>query len=45
MAQAMVNMLTAQNEGLSDLDARPVPNNSPTTFRAWCEKVLKPAVL
>lgn len=44
MAQAMVNMLTAQNEGLSNMNSRPTPNNSPTTFHQWCETVLKPAV-
>ncbi len=44
MVQAMVNMLTAQNEGLGNMNSRPTPNNSHTTFAQWCETVLKPAV-
>ena len=44
MAQAMVDMLTAKNEGMDQMVARPVPNNAPTGFRCWCEDVLKPAV-
>jgi uncharacterized protein YbjT (DUF2867 family) len=45
MAQAMVNMLTAKNEGMDHRVARPVPYAAPTGFRQWCEDVLKPAVL
>jgi uncharacterized protein YbjT (DUF2867 family) len=44
MTQAMVNMLTAKNEGLDHMTARPASNPAPTGFRAWCETVLKPAV-
>lgn len=44
MAQAMVDMLTAKNEGLDDLIAGPTPGATPTTFRAWCEAVLQPAI-
>jgi uncharacterized protein YbjT (DUF2867 family) len=45
MAQAMVNMLTAKNEGMDHIVARPRPSDAPTDFRQWCEAVMKPAVL
>jgi uncharacterized protein YbjT (DUF2867 family) len=45
MAQAMVDMLTAKNEGMDHMVARRLPSDAPTGFRAWCEAVLKPAVL
>ncbi len=45
MAQAMVNMLTAKNEGMDKLDAPARASDTPTDFRHWCEQVLKPAVL
>jgi len=47
MAQAMVDMATAKNEGLDHLLKRTPADrlNTPTTFRAWSEDVLKPAVL
>jgi uncharacterized protein YbjT (DUF2867 family) len=44
MAQAMVNMLTAKNEGMDHAVARPIPPNAPTGFRQWCAEVLKPAL-
>ncbi len=45
MAQAMTDMAWAKNEGL-DIAAQRTPENStPTSFRLWCEEVLKPAVL
>lgn len=44
MAQAMVNMLTAKNEGMDHMVARPVPPNASTGFRQWCAEVLKPAI-
>jgi uncharacterized protein YbjT (DUF2867 family) len=44
MAQAMVEMFVAKNEGMDHLTARPAPNPAPTDFRQWCETVLKPAV-
>jgi uncharacterized protein YbjT (DUF2867 family) len=45
MAQAMVDMLLAKNEGLDNAEPRTAQSTSPTTFRQWCEEVLKPAVL
>jgi uncharacterized protein YbjT (DUF2867 family) len=44
MAQAMANMSIAKNEGLDHMVARTDPSLNPTTFRQWCEMVLKPAV-
>jgi uncharacterized protein YbjT (DUF2867 family) len=45
MAQAMVDMLTAKTEGMDHMVPRRLPSDAPTGFRAWCETVLKPAVL
>jgi len=44
MAQAMVNMAAAKNEGLDQLIARTPENSTPTSFRTWCEAVLRPVV-
>jgi uncharacterized protein YbjT (DUF2867 family) len=44
MAQSMVNMMIAANEGIYRCGSRSNAANSPTTFRYWCEAVLKPAV-
>jgi uncharacterized protein YbjT (DUF2867 family) len=45
MAQGMTDMAWAKNQGL-DLSVRRTPGNStPTSFRQWCEEVLKPAVV
>jgi uncharacterized protein YbjT (DUF2867 family) len=45
MAQAMVDMMTAKNEGLDNAEPRTAANSTPTSFRQWCEDTLKPAVL
>jgi uncharacterized protein YbjT (DUF2867 family) len=45
MAQGMVDMLLAKNEGLDNLEPRTRESASPTTFRSWCEEVFKPALL
>lgn len=45
MAQAMVDMLVAKNEGLDDAEPRTPESTTPTSFRQWCEDVLKSAVL
>lgn len=42
-AQGMVDMAAAQNEGI--YDAEPRTAQAATSFRLWCEEVLKPAVL
>lgn len=41
----MVEMMAAKNAGLDDGAARTPGSATPTTFRQWCEDVLKPAVL
>ncbi|MEV6849519.1 NAD(P)H-binding protein [Actinoplanes sp. NPDC051411] len=43
-AQAMADMARAKDEGLDAGVARTAETAGPTTFRAWCEEVLKPAV-
>lgn len=44
MAQAMVDMFEAKNEGMDNAVPRTPEATTPTTFRQWCEEVLKPAV-
>ena len=43
-AQGILDMVAAQNDGIYDAEAH-VAERSPTSFRRWCEGVLKPAVL
>jgi uncharacterized protein YbjT (DUF2867 family) len=45
MAQGLVDMMAAKNEGLDNAEPRTPQSTSPTSFRQWCEEVLKPAVL
>jgi hypothetical protein len=45
MAQAMADMMEAKNQGLDNGEPRTPESSTPTTFRQWCEEVLKPAVL
>jgi uncharacterized protein YbjT (DUF2867 family) len=45
MAQGMTDMAAAKNEGLDNAEPRTPANTTPTSFRQWCEEVLKPAVL
>jgi uncharacterized protein YbjT (DUF2867 family) len=44
MAQAYTDMAWAKNEGLDNGVQRTPQNSTPTSFRQWCEEVLKPAV-
>ena len=45
MAQSLVDMMVAKNEGLDHAEPRtPRSSTTPTSFRQWCEDVLKPAV-
>lgn len=44
-AQGIVDMLTAKDMGMDNFELRTVENTTPTSFREWCEEVLKPAVL
>ena len=45
MAKGMVDMMVAKNEGLDNMEPRTAESTTPTSFRQWCEEVLKPAVL
>ncbi len=45
MAQGMIDMMVAKNEGLDHVAPRTPEGTTPTSFRQWCEEELKPAVL
>jgi uncharacterized protein YbjT (DUF2867 family) len=44
IAQAVVDMGLAKNQGLDNAEARSAESNTPTSFRQWCEDTLKPSV-
>lgn len=44
MAQATLDMMNAKNNGLDNAEPRTPESASPTTFRQWCDEVLKPVV-
>jgi uncharacterized protein YbjT (DUF2867 family) len=44
MAQGMTDMAIAKNNGLDNAEPRTPENTTPTSFRQWCEEVLKPSV-
>lgn len=44
MAQAMVDMFEAKNQGLDNGEPRTEQSTTPTSFRQWCEKILSPLV-
>ena len=44
MAQGMPDMMVAKNEGLGNAELRTPQSTTPTSFRQWCEEVLKPAL-
>lgn len=44
-AQGYADMMNAKNEGIDNVASRAIAAETPTTFRQWCEAVLKPAVL
>ncbi|QIS22572.1 NAD(P)H-binding protein [Nocardia terpenica] len=44
IVSGFVDMMHAKNNGLDDGVTRTEQNASPTSFRAWCEQVLAPAV-
>lgn len=43
-AQDYLNMLVAKGEGMDNVEPRTPENTTPTSFRQWCEEVLKPAM-
>jgi len=45
MAEATLEMWQAKDAGLDNGEPRTPPATTPTTFRQWCEDVLRPAVL
>ena len=45
MAHGLVDMARAKNEGLDNVERRTPENTTPTSFRQWCEEVLRPIVL
>jgi uncharacterized protein YbjT (DUF2867 family) len=45
MAQGTVDMMVAKDQGLDNAEPRTPKSTTPTSFRQWCEEVLKPAVL
>jgi uncharacterized protein YbjT (DUF2867 family) len=42
MAQAMLDMMVAKDQGLDNAEPRTPEATTPTSFRQWCEEVLKP---
>jgi hypothetical protein len=44
-AASLVEMHEAKDKGLDNAEPRTPENTTPTSFRQWCEEVLKPAVL
>jgi uncharacterized protein YbjT (DUF2867 family) len=45
VAQGLTNMMAAKDKGLDNAEPRTPENTTPTSFRQWCQEVLKPAVL
>jgi hypothetical protein len=45
MAQANLDMWVAYNRGLDTAEPRTPQSTTPTSFRQWCEEVLKPRVM
>jgi uncharacterized protein YbjT (DUF2867 family) len=45
MAQANLDMWVAYNHGLDTAEPRTLQSTTPTSFRLWCEEVLKPRVM
>jgi uncharacterized protein YbjT (DUF2867 family) len=45
MAAGLVEMFAAKDRGLDHSEPRTAANSTPTTFRAWCTEVLRPAYL
>ncbi|WP_315761783.1 NAD(P)H-binding protein [Sphingomonas sp. Y38-1Y] len=43
-AQGYVDMMRAKDEGIDNVARRDAASATPTRFRDWCERVLKPAV-
>lgn len=44
VARSLMDMHAAIDKGLASADLRTPESTSPTTFRQWCEEILKPAL-
>ena len=44
-ARGMLDMAVAKDNGLDNAEPRTLQSTTPTSFRQWCEDVLKPGVL
>ncbi|MDB5963557.1 MAG: NmrA family transcriptional regulator [Polaromonas sp.] len=44
MAQGALDMMIAKNQGLDHTEPRTAESTTPTSFRQWCDEVLKPAI-
>jgi uncharacterized protein YbjT (DUF2867 family) len=44
MIDGMVRMMVAKDDGLDNAEPRTPASTTPTSFRQWCEEVLKPAL-
>jgi uncharacterized protein YbjT (DUF2867 family) len=44
-ANSLTEMHEAKGKGLDNAEPRTAENTTPTSFRAWCEEVLKPAMM
>jgi uncharacterized protein YbjT (DUF2867 family) len=44
-AQGLVDMAAAVDQGIYNAEPRTPQSTTPTSFRQWCEEVLKPAIL
>ncbi|WP_139793282.1 hypothetical protein [Ensifer aridi] len=44
-ALGYAEMFAAKDSGLDDAESRTPANSTPTSFREWCETVLKPTIL
>jgi uncharacterized protein YbjT (DUF2867 family) len=44
MTEGMIDMMVAKDQGLDEAEPRTPQSTTPTSFRQWCEEVLRPAV-
>jgi uncharacterized protein YbjT (DUF2867 family) len=45
MAQGLVDMMAAYDQRMATAEPRTPESTTPTSFRQWCEEVLRPAIL
>jgi hypothetical protein len=44
-AQGLIDMAAAVDQGIYNAEPRTPESTTPTSFRQWCEEVVKPAVV